>query len=881
MADKLRLEVLLAAVDKVTAPLKRMGSGARALAGDLSQAEAALKKLESQQRAVAAFKRTAEQLRTTRAQLQAARQGHAELAAQTHQGAEAQKAHAVQLRAAAAVVRRLTASFEQQASAARRARAVMESRGISNPAAAEAQLSAQIDKTTQALQRKHAAYQRMAALEKAHGRVAMHGAMVAAGGAGAIAAGRRTVATGLAPVGTFIQHEDAMLGIARQVAGARDNAGNLTQVYRDVEKQVRELSTRLPQTTVQIAAMTTAAARMEVPTEELGAFVELSSEMATAFDAVPDQLAESMGKVAKNFKIPVTQIRGLADSINYLDDNAISKGADIIDVLNRTSGVASTVGISAANSAALGSTLLTLGERAETAGTAINAIFTKFAAATKGTKKFKAAVAEIGMTTEQIQKGMAKDAAGTLLKVAEAIRSLPEDNRIGVMAEMVGLEHSDTLAKLVDKPEELTRQMELANGSAGEGSMTREAQARNATLSAQLQMQKNRGFNAMAVAGETLKAPLLEVFRIINPLLEGFTAWMQANPALVGGILKAVVVLGLASAAMGAVLLPLGLLMVKGMLLRLMFARLMLAFTGWGGTVARVAPALTTAAQALFAWGQVRVLTPAIGMLARAWAWAGGAVARLGPWLLRGAQWLSAWGSALAAYLPAALRWGAVLLRIAGGPVSLLALAANMLYSRWADVVGGFWLLKDDIGAAVMAAANYVRGLGTQFFDAGVAIVQGMANGITSRIAAVRDAISMVAGDSIDWFKEKLGIRSPSRVFMQLGGYVGEGAALGIERSSAGVRVAALGMAAAAAVPLAMPDLAMAAGGMPAMAPMAAVSQPFAAPGPAASGSSYQITINAAAGMDAQAIARAVAAELDRRERERDSRRFSRLSDID
>ena len=356
MADRLRLEVLLAAVDKVSAPLKRMGQGAKALAGDVGAAEAALRKLESQQRGVEGFRRAADQLRATRAQLQAARQAHAELAAQTHTDAAAQKAHTAQLAAADAMVKRLSTSFERQTATMRRAKAVMESRGVSNPATAEAQLAAQIDKTTQALQRKKAAYERMQALEKAHGRITMHGAMGAAGGVGAMATGRRTVETGLAPVGKFMQHEDAMLGIARQVQGARDDAGNLTKVYRDAEQQVRDLSTRLPQTTVQIAQMMTAAARMEVPTNELGTFVELASEMATAFDAVPDQLAESMGQVAKNFKRPVTEIRGLADAINYLDDNAISKGDDIIDVLKRTSGVASTVGISAENAAALGST---------------------------------------------------------------------------------------------------------------------------------------------------------------------------------------------------------------------------------------------------------------------------------------------------------------------------------------------------------------------------------------------------------------------------------------------------------------------------------------------------------------------------------------------
>ena len=324
------------------------------------------------------------------------------------------------------------------------------------------------------------------------------------------AAGRKGVDIGMGPVKDYAKHEDAMLGIARQVPGARDEMGQLTDVYRQAEADVRELSGQIPIATTEIAKMMTAAARMEVPTGQLKEFTLLASEMATAFDAVPDELTESMGKVAKNFKIPLTDIRGLADSINYLDDNAISKGADIIDFLNRTSGVVSTVAMSAKDAAALGSTLLTLGERPETASTAANAIVQKFAAATKGTKKFQEAMAEIGLSSQDVQMGMSKDATATLDKVVAAIGQLPEDKRIGVMVELVGMEHSDTLAKLVDKPEELARQRQLANSKGADGSMAREAAARNAALSAQYVMLQNRVFNLKSAMGEQL-ASLLNV----------------------------------------------------------------------------------------------------------------------------------------------------------------------------------------------------------------------------------------------------------------------------------------------------------------------------------------------------------------------------------
>ena len=78
--------------------------------------------------------------------------------------------------------------------------------------------------------------------------------------------------------------------------------------------------------------------------------------------------------------------------------------------------------------------------------------------------------------------------------------------------------------------------------------------------------------------------------------------------------------------------------------------------------------------------------------------------------------------------------------------------------------------------------------------------------------------------------------------------------------------------------PAALPGLAAA----PALAATVATAAPAigsAGPVAAAAPAAYTITINAAPGQDPQAIARAVAAELDRRERARAARGMSMLTD--
>nr|WP_277343274.1 phage tail tape measure protein [Cupriavidus neocaledonicus] len=248
------------------------------------------------------------------------------------------------------------------------------------------------------------------------------------------------------------------------------------------------------------------------------------------------ELADNMGKVAGLFKIPIPAIGELADAINYLDDNAISKGGDIIEFLTRTGGVAAAVKVTGQQMAALGSTLLTLGERTETASTATNALFQKLAAADKGTKKFKAAMKEIGLSTAAVQKGMQVDAQGTILKVLEAVNKLPKDKQLGVMVELVGLEHSDTLAKLANNVGEYRRQIELATSAEAKGSMSREFEAQRASTLAQWQLLQNRVTEVSVNIGSVLLPAVNRVMGAFASASSSVADFVRENRTLVENI---------------------------------------------------------------------------------------------------------------------------------------------------------------------------------------------------------------------------------------------------------------------------------------------------------------------------------------------------------
>lgn len=363
-------------------------------------------------------------------------------------------------------------------------------------------------------------------------------------GAQATAAGATMTAPLTNSVRDFMGFEDAMLGVARQVQGLKDDAGNLTPEFEQWKQKIQNLSTELPLTTVQIANMIESAARMDVPKEQLEEFVRLNTQMATAFDAAnPDELVEQYGKVTKNFKLSSAASRELADAINYLDDNAISKGTEIIGFMNRVSGISGIAKITEKNMAALGSTLQTAGAGEEDSATAVNAIFTRLSSATKK-KPVRGALKAMGLDASQVELGMAKDAQGTLMKIVETVKKMPEQKRLGFIADLVGTEHTKTLALLASNTEEWRRQIELANSQSAKGSMGREFDTRMKALSSTWGIFKNQLFNLNATIGSALAPTLDNLMKKIGSVVETIRNWIIAHPKLSSNLMIFVGVIG-------------------------------------------------------------------------------------------------------------------------------------------------------------------------------------------------------------------------------------------------------------------------------------------------------------------------------------------------
>lgn len=98
----------------------------------------------------------------------------------------------------------------------------------------------------------------------------------------------------------------------------------------------------------------------------------------------------------------------------------------------------------------------------------------------------------------------------------------------------------------------------------------------------------------------------------------------------------------------------------------------------------------------------------------------------------------------------------------------------NAFSSGFSAIIG---IVKTAVSNIISAFGN----LGSQLFTIGVQAVQGLANGIKSRISAVGDEARNLASNVANSIRSVLDIRSPSRVTHALGEHAGQGLANGLK----------------------------------------------------------------------------------------------------
>ncbi|EJA7656343.1 phage tail tape measure protein [Escherichia coli] len=583
--NNLRLQVVLNAVDKLTRPFRKAQASTKELASAVKKSRDAIKQLDQAGSSLDSFRKLQTESQKLGDRLNYARQRSSLLKNELGAMGPPSQRQVVALERQRLAVQRLEEKQKKLQRQSELVRAELYRTGISakEGASATARITRETERYNNQLSIQEARLKRVGEQQrKMHAARAEYSRRlevrdrVAGAGATTTAAGLAMGAPVMAAVKSYVSMEDAMKGVAKQVNGLRDDNGNRTARFYEMQGAIKAASEQLPMANgaVDFAALVEGGARMNVANpndswadqkRDLLAFAATAAKASTAFELPADELSESLGKIAQLYKVPTRNIEQLGDALNYLDDNAMSKGGDIIDVLQRMGGVADRLDYRKA--AALGSTFLSLGTAPEVAASAANAMVRELSIATMQSKSFFAGMDLLKLNPAQIEKEMTRDAMGTIQRVLEKVNNLPKDKRLGAMTLVFGKEFGDDAAKLANNLPELQRQLKLTSGGDASGSMQKESDINKDSLSSQWLLVKTGAQNTFSSLGETLRQPLMDIMDVVKRVIGALRRWVEQNPQLVGTLMKVAaavaaitVVLGTLAITVAAVLGPLAIL---------------------------------------------------------------------------------------------------------------------------------------------------------------------------------------------------------------------------------------------------------------------------------------------------------------------------------
>lgn len=335
--------------------------------------------------------------------------------------------------------------------------------------------------------------------------------------------------------------------------------------------------------------------------------------------------------------------------------------------------------------------------------------------------------------------------------------------------------------------------------------------------------------NIAIIAGSALLPAMNDVAQSVQGAMRHILAWSEANPELASGIVK--VAAGLVGLKIGFGIVQFA---IGGMLGPFATAyRLFHQFRAvdeFGRRITFLGRAATRAGP---------MLARGFGIMRTAALFLARGVARAGVMMLAnpmvlaitllvaviaGAAYLvwKHWDKISAAFSSGVSTVGRALGWIRANFMTILAnmgplgQAAAFVIRNWTAIRTAFSTGVRGVGNALSQGIAFMRGFVGGFVGVGRAIIDGLVSGIRAAPGKIWAALKSIIGGAWSNAKAFLGINSPSRLFMQMGGFVADGLAVGIDQGQRRPIDSARRLAQGVASGFAVPRSPFAAGGAPA-----------------------------------------------------------------
>jgi len=559
------------------------------------------------------------------------------------------------------------------------------------------------------------------------------------------AVGRQSLAGGLAigasvgkTVTAYASQEEA---IAR-LKSAMMSSDGLSKNFERIQALTIELGNRLPGNTADFANMATALLQLGVSEEAiLGGVGKAAANLAVVMRLPYEEAAEIAAKLKEATGTTEADMLRFMDVIQRTGAQGVKSG-EMMLAFARSAGALKQYGIQGVDEAeklaAVYAQLIKSGASGETVGTGMAAILNRLVTFDTQNSKVAKGLRESGIELEFFDKKTGSfKGIDNLIAQMDKLKTLSQEEMGGALQGIFGAgQDAQFMAQLAMSGKSGNQAMK--DRMAAGANIDTKVDVQLSTLAAKWEAATGTFSNLLAAIGETMAPKLGEIVDWFGKISEAGMKLVSENKELFGW-------LGLGAAVVAGTLVTGGALAIGLNTVAKIFS----GITEGMAVLAKIGPVLGGVTDSLVKWG---------------------------PQLAKGLQTVgAATAKVIAAHPILAAIFGAVAIGF-------------LVYDNRKALASGIKSMVDGFSELFSALAD-------KFKDIGQQIMNGLMEGIKSGLRWVQAALRKVGLDLPDSLKKVLDIRSPSRVFMEIGENIGEGLAIGIANSTGDVADAAKKMA--------------------------------------------------------------------------------------
>ncbi|HGN0260033.1 TPA: phage tail tape measure protein [Proteus mirabilis] len=578
MSNNLKLQVVLSAVDKLTAPFRSAQESNKRLASAVRQSRDSLKNLNQQASQIDGFRKIKQQLTSTQQAYQSATQRVATLAKEIANTENPTKKQLEAFKKAQREAGQLKTKYEQLQQSAQRQRSALQANGISTNQLGQAQrrLNGDIERTTQQLRRQENQLRRSAEQERrmaaaksqyqktldVRNKMAGTGATMTATGAGMLYSAKQTLMPGY----------EFNVGMSKVQALTRLDKNS--DEFKMLREQAQELGATTAFTANQVAQGQAFYAMAGFKPEQIKNAMPGTLAMSLAGDIDLGTTADIGSNILTGFKLDSDQMGRVSDVLVGAFTRSNTSLTMLGDTMKYVAPVASGLGVDLETAAAATGKLGDAGIQGSMAGTSLRAILGRLAEPPKMAAK---ALEELGIKTRDA-KGNLRDFPELLAELDKKTAKMGNAQRAGFFKAIAGEEAFSALSVLAEQAgkgelQKFVDELKKAKG---------EAQNVAGTMTDNLDGDMKNLTSAWEALGikifDGIDKPLRQISQSITKAISKVESWVKANPELaktltmiglaIAGIITTLGILSLSIAAMlgplAAAKLSLSILGIKG-----------------------------------------------------------------------------------------------------------------------------------------------------------------------------------------------------------------------------------------------------------------------------------------------------------------------------